>query len=706
MADVRADVAATVGEALDAGAGVTVIRAAPGGGKTAGAVQAVAARLRDPQVRVVWAVRETVAIAIRKGGGMEALAEQTVAELNRAAGRDVAHVIAGRRHLDEEAYLAQLRWPRPVAVVAHAHLPLLLRPDLQGPLRQLRGAQAVVIDEDPLGALTLHGGLRAEGLRSLPLRQMGRILAGAAATATEREAVDLLMSFEQGWPVTHAALLPAVREFGVSPQGRRASESVLRGASFLAIVSPALTLLRTSCVTREQVRDALAAHLRPDRPDEPLTAGGRHAIATTVIEALLSDLAAYEAGVVTTRFGLTWKGGAGATYGKSLAWDLLLPVRVDRPVIVLDAYADGAQYRAVFGDGVRIVDVGPRPPLRVELAPTLGLEQNRLEARRAQLVAQEIHTHAARAPRGQLLLAPKDAVLDVQGLLARAATLAGAPPADVAVMHWYSGRGVNHHHGRDVRALTLPHLPAAHEVCTLSALYPLASQTIERSLLRAHHERTELLQLLHRGRQGQHPPGTAPRAVLHGLPCDLCPREARAGCRAEDAQDPQPCSRWAGLITLDAYDPAVPTRALSRNPVARATLAAVAADLHALCGGVPLLALQALGLVPGGGGAELNSATQTLLREARRPELRTLAAWRGRWLAVSGPHAERRLQVWPGMSPLRDTSRRLEDEVLGGAPLGYRRWRVRGPSRRIPHVVWAQDEVNARHALEVLLSRR
>ncbi|GHF63499.1 hypothetical protein HNQ07_004505 [Deinococcus metalli] len=710
MSGIQKQVTQVVMEAMAAGPGVTVIRAAPGSGKTAGAVRAIVERLQDPPARIVWAVRETVAIRKgptekRKRPAGQSLASQTVAALNQAAGHECAQIILGQQHLSEKAYLAQFRWPLPVAVVSHAHLPLILQSGLEGSITQLRAAQAIIVDEDPLGALTLHGGLQPGGLRSLPLRRVVGILDAVTATAADRAAVARLARIEFGWSAADVSLAHQVQEFGVFPPGQSPTESGLRGAGFWQAAAPALALLKTSCAARNQLEDALAVHLRPGSANDPLGAGARQAVADFVVRELLADLVAWEAGTVTTRYGLVWKGGAAATYGKSLAWDLLQRVHVDRPVIVLDAYADEAQYRAVFGDMVQIVDVGHRPPLHVELAPGLALEPARLESRKARLVAQEVQAHAARSPQGQLLLVPKDVVPSVKGLLAEAATLAGAPAADVAVTHWYSGRGVNHFHGRDVRALTLPHLPLSHEVCTLSALYPLAAQAPERRALHRHHERAELLQLLHRGRQGQHPPGAAPRAILHGLPCALCPRAARTACRVQAEVHPQPCTQWDGGITVSPYHAAVPVKALSRNPTARATLAAVARDLHLLCGGVPLLALQAIGLVPSQAGldpAQLYRATQILLRHATRKDLQTLAAWRARWLAQSGPHERRRLQVWPGTSQLRDNSHRLVEEVLCAAPWAWQRWRIARPPRRSPHVVWAVDETQADRALTVV----
>lgn len=330
-----------------------------------------------------------------------------------------------------------------------------------------------------------------------------------------------------------------------------------------------------------------------------------------------------------------------------------------------------------------------------------------MNSRKLTLVAGEIQRHSARAAQGQLLLVPQKHVDQVCAAVGAAAGQAAAPPTPTTVVHWFAGRGRNTYAGMDTRALMLPHLPGDYETGALAALYPLATQTAERRALRRHHERAELLQLLHRGRQGQHNPAGAPRAILHGLPCELCPRRERVGCQVQATQAPRPCGHWQGLITVAPYGATVPVKRASPNPLARTNLTDVARDLHRACGGVPLIALEALGIcahepVRGEYAQMLQGATETLLAWAKRDDLPTLGAWRRHWRALRGPYPSRRAAVWPGQTPLRDNSGRLAAEVLGADPWGYQRVTLRGHGRTVWRV-WAADQEAALAALRAVV---
>ncbi|WP_415814762.1 hypothetical protein, partial [Deinococcus marmoris] len=691
--------------ALAGGPGVSVIRAVPGGGKTAGAIAAAVARLPE---KALWAVRETV--CSRQAGAAPTLAAQTARDFQGAAGQDVTQTILGCAHLSDDAYHQQFTWDRPVAVVSHAHLPLLLQPGLHGPLGKLREASGVIIDEDPLSALSLHVGLTSgQGqLRGLPLANLAEVLRPHAMDARQQAAVDMLAALARGWPPELKRHLTGVHPFAAAWPSQGIARCMLRGPGFWALIGPALQILAEQPAAATALRAAIAGHLFPWLRGEDISLTTRERLADLLVDALLDDLVAAEEGQIRRRCGLVWRGDFESVYPKVLAFDILQPALVDRPIVVLDAYASEAQYRAIFGSDCRILDVGARRPLRVQLAPQLALDPARSQPRKAVLVAREILAHAARSPGGQVLLVPQGSHKAVQQALSTAAGLTGVCASPPRVAHWYGGRGNNTFLGQDTRALTMPHLPAVVRECSLTALFPLELDHAARAALMGHHERSELLQMLHRGRQLQFAPTSAPRSILHALPCALCPEHARATCNAQDHTQPTACRHWAGDLELEPYATVVPVTTGSPNPMFGAVLADVARDLEQSCGGAPLIALEALGLVVprakrAAHQAQLLTATRALLALGKDPILPALSAWRGRWQALPGPFSDRRTAVWCGLvDACGDRSRRSVYQVLGAGGLGWSRCPVR-TSQPTPLIVWAPDKAAAVRALQCLL---
>ncbi|WP_075833429.1 hypothetical protein [Deinococcus marmoris] len=687
MTGIREEVEMVVGAALAGGPGVTVIRAVPGGGKTSGAIAAAVARLPE---RTLWAVRETVGSG--QVGAAPPLAEQTAQGFMAAAGQNVTQIVLGHAHLDDDAYHQQFTWDRPVAVVSHAHLPLLLQPGLRGALGNLREASGVVIDEDPLSALSLHVGITiGQGqLRGLPLANLAEVLRPHATCVQQQVAVDMLAALARGWPLELRRHLKSVHAFAAAWPSQRIARCMLRGSGFWALIGPALQILVEQPAADTALRAAIAGHLFPRLRGEEVSLTTRERLADLLVDALLDDLVTAGEGQCRRRCGLVWKGDFTSTYPKVLAFDILQPTLVDRPIVVLDAYASETQYRAIFGSDCRILDVGARRPLRVQLAPQLSLDSARSQPRKAVLVAREILAHAARSLGGQVLLAPRGAHKAVQQALSTAADLTSVSAALPGLAHWYSGRGNNTFVGQDTRALTLPHLPAVVRECSLTALFPLETDQAARTALMAHHERSELLQMLHRGRQLQFAPTSAPRAILHALPCALCPEHARATCNAQDHTQPTACMHWGGDLALELYAPAVPVTPGSPNPMFGSVLADVARDLEQSCGGVALIALEALGLVvPRARGAahraQLLTATRALLALGKVPALSALSTWRGRWNALSGTFPARRGVVWQGLvDACGDRSRRPVEEVLDAGGWAGHAGRSRYCSRRRP----------------------
>lgn len=695
-----------VAEAMGSGPGVTVIRAVPGSGKTLGAIDAVAARKGG---KTLWSVQET--LTIRKGESPASpapLAAQVAADFRTVAGGELTRTILGREHLEDEEYREQFKWSTPVAVVSHAHLPVLLQPRLHGNMQVLREATAVVIDEDPLSALALHGGLLpAQGLlRGLPLARMAGVLRPHAETGPQQQAVHMLSRLAQGWPEELAARLADVHCFMAPPPGRGVTQSMLRGPGFWKLMAPALEVLSAADEAQGSLHRALTEHLLPSARRDAVSQGTRERLASFVLGSLLDDFAAYKTGQMLRRFGLSWKGDCASVYPKVLAFDVLQPIVVDRPIVILDAYAAETQYQAVFGPRCRVVNVGARPALRVQLAPHLALDPIRAQTRKEVLVVWEALAHRARSSRGQLLIAPREVHPALRKALTTAAELRGQDGESPLLAHWYSGRGRNAYTGMDTRALTVPHLPAVYQECRLAAVFPVEQAHAERADLSAHHARSELLQLLHRGRQVRSDHDGAPSAVLHGLPCALCPKEARAHCRVQADDHPAACTHWAGELAPAAYQSAMKVKPGSPNPLFAAVLDDVTRDLEVVASaGVPLIALEALGLVvPHGKGqahsANLLGATRSLLKLGRQPRLLALWAWRRRWQALSGSFTERRRAVWSGLlDPSRDTSRRALEEVLGTSGRGWPRWRVGVAGQLHPLIVWANEEAGARQAV-------
>lgn len=367
MTGIRGEVEAVVGAALAGGPGVTVVRAVPGGGKTAGAIGAVVTRLPE---KTLWAVRETVGSG--QAGAAPTLAEQTACDFTAAAGQAVTQIVLGRTHLDDEEYHQQFSWDRPVALVSHAHLPLVLQPGLRGALGQLREASGVVIDEDPLSALSLHVGLTKgqNQLRGLPLADLAEVLRPHATGAQQQAAVDVLAGLAQGWPLELKQHLKHVHPFAAPWPGQGIARCMLRGADFWTLIGPALQILVEQPSADTALRAAVAAHLFPSLRGEDISLTTRERLADLIVDALVDDLVAAEDGQVRRRCGLVWRGNFESLYPKVLAVDILQPVLVDRPIVVLDAYASEAQYRAMFGADCRVLDVGARRPLRVQLAPS------------------------------------------------------------------------------------------------------------------------------------------------------------------------------------------------------------------------------------------------------------------------------------------------------------------------------------------------
>ena len=152
------------------------------------------------------------------------------------------------------------------------------------------------------------------------------------------------------------------------------------------------------------------------------------------------------------------------------------------------------------------------------------------------------------------------------------ATLNSIDPALVALVksaYWFAGRGLNTYKNHHVVALTQPFKPTVHRKHVMAALFPFNSA--ERRAAHLHLEQSELLQMLHRGRQPFH----AGARIITGFKPDLPDHLAT-------------CVEYQSFKIITAG---------SKNTRSLDGIKVHAEELALLLGGVPRLALQCVGLV-------------------------------------------------------------------------------------------------------------
>lgn len=172
--------------------------------------------------------------------------------------------------------------------------------------------------------------------------------------------------------------------------------------------------------------------------------------------------------------------------------------------------------------------------------------------------------------------------------------------------YWMSGRGRNAFGGHHVLALTRPAKPTVHREHGMAALFPFDPGL--RQAAHRHLNQTELLQMLHRGRQPFNP-----------------------GARVITGFDPDLPARYASSQPYNTYKIITPR---SKNARSLDAITAHSKELDLLLGGVPRLALQCLELISAGNTspAVIDRARRLLsekIRKSHRPDsaLPHLKAW-------------------------------------------------------------------------------
>ena len=639
---------------------VRVLVAPPGSGKSRVTQQAVINLIRSGRVkRVLWATRDTTTNL-----SLGAEAEQVFNQLSHAAGLgDIATRVYGQRQAKvlKLDYRSQFGWSvGAVKVISHAHLKDIFSPLTLG--HPLSLADLLVIDEDPLDSL-IHsshpekgdGLLNLELLRTLP---------------TPGPVIQMLIRLLER---AHSGSLTASEDFPTF--NRRKGDSRLDDAAFyeaLGAFSPA---------DWDQFRLSLGALPEEVRQLHPVKLIG---------ETFQKDVEHhFSHGESSRRFGLRWT--MGGTPGQhALRYDLCRPVRFSIPTLVLDGYADQQLYQGMLhGHTVTLTRLGTVVPLKIEFNTSLrlaatsdwsGFEHLQVQHRK-QLVEEladlmyDSPPLPGGDPRSVLVLTSK--VLAQFGRRWRSELIANLNLLDPALLsrvssaYWMSGRGRNAFEGHHVLALTRPAKPTVHREHGMAALFPFDPGL--RLAAHRHLNQTELLQMLHRGRQPFHP-----------------------GARIITGFDPELPERYASSQPYKTYKIITPG---SKNARSLDAITAHSRELDRLLGGVPRLALQCLELI-----SALNTSpavierARRLLREkiqkSHRPDsaLPHLRAW-----------ASKTYRQYGDVPPSNSSHSRVrqQDEVFSALGLDLHTFEKSGSHGR--QVVHALTKARAQKALGALV---
>lgn len=597
-----------------------VIVAPPGSGKTTH----LAELLSQPTYaahypRVLWAVLQTG--AQHREDASPPLAAETAALLRSQPHAPTVTTLYGRTHFSvPKDYHRQFTWTKGqqhVALISHAHLPWLFQPGdhTSRPHAFARAATLLVIDEDPTGSL-----LRSSTDRSLcrPIRfkaWLELLTEVGAIDGTANPVLNLLKAADtfEG--------LDGVRRFGRPQQPQ--SEG-LTGAPFWSRLTP---LLSTDPAWHGPLEQKLAQYLARERTPAAATQAAQ--LSTLFMQAFLADVDAARGPASQAQYSTRIGAHRLPSRPAYLRFNLRQPLQLHVPTIILDGYAHPAQYSALLPERPPIFHtVLPSHPrkLEIELAPEfqvhrLDLMKKAARAHRGSpirlperyaLIAQELQhirqqqrrrwqqkvnrhpsTEPAPAP-GLLLLSSKDFQSDATWHALLQAAF-GEEEAGFAQegehLYWYVGRGKNIWSGNDVVALNIPKLPATYAWYEMSALYPY--DRAQREALTSHVEQSELLQMLHRGRQVRHA-RSKPRVILAAAPLDVA---------------------WllgAPHVEIRPYKSHQHIQPHAKQALTHARLVGVVEELYALHGLVPAAALVALGLIEGIRAVQSQEATASL----------------------------------------------------------------------------------------------
>ncbi|WP_157451831.1 hypothetical protein [Deinococcus aquatilis] len=460
---------------------VHVIVAPPGVGKSRTTRETIAAWTTSGHLRhILWATQSI--------NGADSLGQEAHDDF-KARGQTV-DIIYAQDHpsLSPASYKGQFEWPTTpaVKVISHARLKQMFGPGTHL-AKRLAAADLLVIDEDPFGGLLLSSPTKETSVRIKVLAASGDPVSVALAqVAYDAEVTSTPQAF-------HSLKTRKYREVKT-----RAAGHTLHGSAFWA----AFHTTHPGPVDTLRFKEALQ------------DAGIRSNEASSISQAFAHDagLAHLTPMNPPHRFGLDWS-GATLTKGARLRFDLIVPMTLDLPVVILDGYADQVYYQALFpGRPVHLHTFDSGTLLEVACAPMLMLDDNR-EGQAVQIehrtqIAEEIATRCAEANRAtprsgtliltSLKLASPDS--DWTGFLKTALTHHHLTlELDAATGHWHAGRGSNAHTGSNVYALHQPRFNRRQRDYTMTALFPQDDEL--RTQFSAHLLAAETLQMLHRGRQ-------------------------------------------------------------------------------------------------------------------------------------------------------------------------------------------------------------
>ncbi|WP_146160690.1 hypothetical protein [Deinococcus arcticus] len=470
-----------------------------------------------------------------------------------------------------------------VSVISHAHLPMVLNNPSNPNYQKLKDVSLIVIDEDPTSSFIYTLGAA---------RKDPTVTANSPIT---RDFLQTRQSLGQAGNIEQAILrlmdrattgaFDAEAEH-VTNRRRKSTSYSLTGAAFWKALAQELD---GAVPDFRHFQDSLRAAVDTDTERIP----------ADFFAAFTEDLASPKA--ESARFGLTWIKAADHTIrGMQFRGDVLRRIPRDTPpIVVLDAYASRElrQYERLFPNHtVTYVEEWPFTPLDIEHTTDLddaedegevdlGIDRVNLVAGKQPQLRNYLMAETGELtrghPAGTLMLSYRNVIkhLEDPELQARwswrsSPPLTALPPKAVETMWWFSGRGINSFDGRHVVAWHPPHRPVTYRWHTMAALAPHSPS--DRNQLARHAFQSELLQMLHRGRQTNYPVGTPdrPRVVLFFHPGELPPT-------------------WA---TTRPFQPQLRFSRHAKNPLHPAAVQAIAAELHALLGGVPQACLAGLEL--------------------------------------------------------------------------------------------------------------
>ena len=557
---------------------IDLVVAPPGQGKSVHTRQVIADAIKARTLRhVLWA---THSINEEDSLGQEAQADFVKLKLT-------AEIVYSRKNCSNaEDFKDQFRWPSTplVKVISHARIPLIFG-ETDPTSAGLRGADLLVIDEDPTTSLLLASPVD----KSVPGDLLPYRLVTLAAT---------------GDPVCRALLRVAdlAVAAGVGQSFARLNTFVVGHGVYGEEFWTLFLREHPGPVDVRSLRAALGvSSAAPGKSSKERPKIHQHEL---IAEEFAKDAwrAALSRPISRTRFGVHWAGNDFSLRGSAsppsheqalLRFNLRPPINFPLPVVVLDGYANTTLYTALFaGRHVRLHEFARAIPLDVECSNVMHLDpmldgnsRGHSVANRLQ-IAEELAEQRTRQlamsgalparPISQQLLitskAGRESGSDWQRLLQEAYGRAGlhfnSGPGiknDVQQMHWHAGRGRNDYEGADVYALNPPSLSVMSRDYTMSALFP--DRPHLRKRLFRHALGAELLQMLNRGRQPNFSgPGHRPRIIVGGTYKDI---DILLG----DLRD---------RATLRPYQPILLMTKGSQNPRWRDMTAALARELLVL----------------------------------------------------------------------------------------------------------------------------